>query len=204
MTSSSFLTDPDQVLVADASVLINLNATGYASQIVLALPGSFVVTETTLAELRLGAAKGHNDDELVCDLIDAGMTRLVDLGAPGISLYRSLVDGTTEHTLDDGESATIAYALEASGVAVIDERKARSLCASRFPALPIASTVDLLVHAAVRNALGHQTQVQAIAAALRHARMHVAPHQLDLVIELIGRSEAANCSSLPRRHRKMS
>lgn len=204
MTSSNFLTDPSQTLVADASVLINLNATGYASQIVLSLPGSFVVTERAFAELKLGAAKGHNDEKLVRGLFDAGTARLVDLSDAGNNLYRSLVDGAAEQTLDDGEAATIAYAQEASCVAVIDERKARSLCATRFPALAMASTVDLLTHAAVKDALGPQTQIQAITNALRRARMRVPPHQQDLVVDLIGSDEAANCNSLPRRRRMTS
>lgn len=204
MTSSSFLTDPNQILVADASVLINLNATGYASQIVPSVPGSFVVTESAFAELKLGAAKGHDDEKLVRGLFDSGMARLVDLSYAGNNLYRSLIDGAAQQTLDDGEAATIAYAQESSGVALIDERKARSLCVARLPALAIASTVDLLTHPAVRHTLGRQSQIQAITNALRRARMRVPPHQMDLVIDLIGPDEAANCNSLPRRRRTTS
>ena len=201
MTSSSFLTDPNQILVADASVLINLNATGYAAQIILCFPGSFVVTSRALAELELGAVKGHNDAKLVRDLIADGTARLVDLSDSGDRLYRSLIDGATEQTLDDGEAATIAYAHQVSGIALIDERKARSICAARYPALAIASTVDLLTHSMVEQSLGRDDQILGVANALRLARMRVPPHQRGLVVDLIGPSEAANCNSLPRQHR---
>jgi predicted nucleic acid-binding protein len=201
MTSSSFLTDPNQILVADASVLINLNATGYATQIILCFPGSFVVTSCALAELELGAAKGHNDAKLVRNLITDGTVHLVDLSDCGHTLYRSLIDGTTEQTLDDGEAATIAYAHQISGVALIDERKARSICATCYPALAIASTVDLLTHSMVEQSLGRDRQILSVANALRLARMRVPPHQRELVVDLIGTSEALNCNSLPRRHR---
>lgn len=201
MTSSSLLTDPHQILAADASVLISLNATGCALEIIRSVPGSFVVTASVFAELERGARKGHNDAEIVRTLIETGGARLVELSDAGNDEYRSLVDGSAEHTLDDGEAATIALAHEVAGVALIDERKARSICSLRFPALAVGSTVDLLIHKAVLAALGREGQIQAIKNALHDARMRVPQHQLDLVIDLIGPDEAANCKSLPRRAR---
>jgi predicted nucleic acid-binding protein len=100
--------------------------------------------------------------------------------------------------LDDGEAATIGYACEIGGIALTDERKARSICASDFPDLVVASTVDLLTHDTVRNVLGHQGHIDAIMKALRNARMRVPPHQVGMVVEIIGEETAATCNSLSK------
>ena len=71
MSSSSFLTDPRVRLVADASVVINLNATARAAEIIKAAPNPFVVTENACVELELGARNGHHDHRKLTELIDA-------------------------------------------------------------------------------------------------------------------------------------
>ncbi len=201
MTSSDFLTDPQQILVADTSVLINLNGTGCALEILEAVPGSFFITDRVFSELARGTKHGHTDVDLVQRLVEAGAATVSELGQTGIALYRPLVDGNAQSTLDDGEASTIAYAQEVSGVALIDERKARSICSARFPGLTVGSTVDLLVHDAVSQAIGADRLVQALKNALHYSRMRVPPHNLDVVVELIGAREAANCASLPRQRR---
>lgn len=108
------------------------------------------------------------------------------------------MDGTASRTLDDGEAATIGYAHEIGAIAMIDERKARSICASDFPSLAVASTIDLLTHYVMGNALGKEGQINAIVNALRNARMRVPPHQIEMIVNLIGDEAAATCNSLPR------
>jgi len=201
MTSSDFLSDSRRVFVADASVLINLNATECAREIIRALPGLFVATENAMAELAAGARKGHPDAESVRALVGSGDMRIVELGESGYSAYLPLIDGAAEQTLDDGEAATIAYAHEVGGVAVIDERKARTLCAVSFRRLALCSTVDILTHQAVELALGRELQALAVRRALRNARMQVPQHQVDAIVSLIGAEEAASCPSLPRMRR---
>lgn len=204
MSSSSFPISPRTVLVADASVVINLNATGRALDIIRAQPGTVVVTDNAFAELEAGARKGHNDHKQLQALIGAGAVRLAQLGEVGNGVYASLIEGSAVRTLDDGEAATIGYAHEISGVALIDERKARTICASDFPSLPIASTIDLLTHDLIENALGHQGQIDAIVNALRSARMRVPPHQIAMVVKLIGEETALTCNSLPKAMRAVS
>lgn len=185
MSSSSCPNDPRATLAADASVVINLNATGCAAEIIAAIPGTFAVTKSVLAELAEGARKGHDDAAKLEGLIRCRAVKLVELGDEGNGVYAELVDGPAEETLDDGEAATLAYAHEVRGVALIDEVKARRICDGRFPELRIASTVDVLIHEAVRKALGQERQIDAVGKALRDARMHVLPHQRQLVRELI-------------------
>lgn len=198
MSSSSFPIDAHTILVADASVVINLNATGRAFDIVGAHPGSVVVTDNAFAELSAGARNGHSDDEKLQALIDSGAVRLVQLGEAGSRVYSSLVEGSALRTLDDGEAATIGYAHETGGVAMIDERKARTICESEFPGLTVVSTIDLLTHEVVGHALGQEAQVDAIVNALRIARMRVPPHQIEMIVNLIGDEAAATCNSLPK------
>ena len=202
MSSSSFLSNPRASLIADASVVINLNATARAVEIIKAVQNPFIATENACAELEAGVRNGHGDYARLLELIDAGYIRRARLGATGMPVYESLIDGSTARTLDDGEAATIAYARETGGVALIDERKARSLCAKSFPGLVVACTAELLMHDAVAAVLGTQGQADALTNALSGARMRVPTEHLAKVRIMIGPERAALCASLPRAMRE--
>lgn len=196
MISSNFLADPRTVLVADASVVINLNATGCAREIIAALPNRWATN--ALAELVGGTRNGHDDARVLQALIDDGIIDLVRLGDTGSNVYETLVDGSALRTLDDGEAATIGHAHEIGGIALIDERKATNLCGDRFPELPVVSTIQLLLHKAVVGALGQQGHVDAVIGALQKARMRVPPDQISRVVAIIGEKSASSCMSLPK------
>jgi predicted nucleic acid-binding protein len=198
MSSSSFLTNPRASLIADASVVINLNATARAADIIKATPNPFIVTENACAELEAGVRNGHRDYAQLLELIDAGHVQRAHLGTTGLSVYESLIDGSTMRTLDDGEAATIAHAQETAGVALIDERKARTLCAASFPSLVVACTVELLMDDTIAATLGPDGQADALVSALTTARMRVPPEHLARVRAMIGAERAAACSSLPK------
>lgn len=201
MSSSSFLADPSVPVVTDASVIINLNATRSAAAIIDAFPNRYLVTVSVRRELSMGESRGHRCGEKLEALVRRGLFELVELGRGDDSVYRSLVEGRFGGTLDDGEAATIAYAVGHAGLALIDERKATRICADRFPNLLFASTVDVLLHPLVTERLGQSGQSEAIFLALRDARMHVPRRALQKVVEWIGEECAALCPSLPRRRR---
>lgn len=198
MISSRFRTDSQTMMVVDASVVINLNATGYAPEIIRAFPNQVVVTDSAIAELASGVRNGHGDAQKLQELIDSGVVQAVTVGETCIHIYESLIDGNALSTLDDGEAATIAYAYEVHGIAMIDERKARRLCAERFPDLPVFLTVDLLLHDLTVQALGRTEQIESIYRALSIARMRVPPERMALVVQIIGDERAKVCSSLPK------
>jgi predicted nucleic acid-binding protein len=198
MSSSSFLSNPRASLIADASVVINLNATARAADIIKAVPNPFMVTENACVELEAGIRNGHRDYTVLLELIDAGHVRRVHLGKAAMSVYESLIDGSAVRTLDDGEAATIACAQEISGIALIDERKARTLCAGCFPGLAVVCSAELLMHDAVAIALGAREQADALANAISGARMRVPQEHLARVRTMIGPERAALCASLPR------
>ena len=171
MTSSSFPSDPGALVVADASVIINLVATGVAGGIVNAFPNRFLTTTNVRRELWEGRGRGYGSWDGLKTLITDGSIEPVELQRSDEPVYRSLVEGAARETLDDGEAATIAYALGRDAAALIDERKARRICAERFPTLHLASTTDLLLHSLVADALGEGHHVLDGGAGGRSVRM---------------------------------
>jgi predicted nucleic acid-binding protein len=199
--SLSCLTDPSLPLVADASTIINLNASGYATAIVAALPNRLILTDTVLAELRIDQRSGRNDAKLVGELIDRGLATVVPLASLRENHFEALVAGHTVETLDDGEAATIACAIEHTAVALIDERKAIALCARKYPNLAIGRTVDVFAHDAVERSLGRTALADSVFNSLQQARMRVSTHHEQWVVDLIGKDRARSCPSLPARLR---
>jgi predicted nucleic acid-binding protein len=185
-------------LVSDTSAAINLIGTGCASAIIRALPVRMVATDAVPAELELGRVRGRKDADQFNELVAAGLVEIVQLGEVGTNYFESLVVGAAADTLDDGEAATIAYALEHNGTALIDEKKASRLCAGRFPGLGIGSTADILLHPEILRQLGADALAEAVFNALHNARMKVFPQFLDEIVRLIGPERAAMCQSLPR------
>lgn len=192
------------VLVADASVAINLNASGAAAEIIAALPERIVIVDIVAEELKSGRRKGRDDADSVQSFVAKGLLEIKSLGPAGLAHLEGLIVGSASETLDDGEAATIAYAADAGAVAVIDERKAIRICAGRFPGLKLRSTVDLFSQAEVQRAIGQPRLAEAVFNALQDARMRVLPHQTKWVVDLIGIERAAKCYSLPSSVRKGS
>lgn len=197
MSSSKFFASPNAVLVADASVLINLNASGRAEEIIKALPARLVVAENTVVELENGVLRGYNDGKQLRALMSAGVVSRVEIGTVAAPIYETLIDGSARLTLDDGEAATIACAIEQGGVALLDERKARNLCATAYASLPVRCTAEVLMHEAVAAALGSD-HIATVVRALKVGRMRVPVEHVEELKELIGPVHASECSSLPR------
>ena len=196
--AGKYLSNCPPPLVADTSVVINLIATGFASPIIEALRHSLIVADVVPSELAIGSGRGRTDLERFNELVNGAIIKVASLGDLGMQHFESLVIGPAAETLDDGEAATIACAIERSGVAYIDERKAWRICSERYKALNVGSTVDLLTHADVRAQLSDETVADAIYNALQRGRMSVLPTHFSVVVSLIGAERAALCESLPR------
>jgi len=198
MRPLSCLDDNSALLVVDTSAAINLNASGCAEEILLALPYKITIVDAIQRELEFGRERGRRDAELTSSLVAANRIEVASLGDEGWTHFELLVTGTAAETLDDGEAATIAYAVEHSGVAIIDEHKATKICAIRYPSLVIASSLDLFGHPMVCELLGRERLAEAVFLALRDARMRVFRRHYEWVLDLIGADRAALCPSLPR------
>lgn len=188
------------MMVADASVWINLVATGGAHRILQALPRPLAITDVALGELERGRPKGRRAADEVAALLHMKLMQVVPLAAEDEALFVSLVAGPASETLDDGEAATLACAVRLGACAVIDERKATRLAARRFASLEVRSTCDLLLGPDVRGALGAAGLADALFAALIDARMRVSDNNAVAVVDLIG-DRAASCLSIPARFR---
>ena len=200
MVPRSCLDDRPAPVVADTSVVINLNATGCFDTILRALPNRCVVVEAVSLELQAGRRTGRRDADTLGALIDHRLVEQVQLGDLSMSHFESLVSGSAAETLDDGEAATIACAIERTAVALTDDRKAIRICAERFPNLAVGCTVDVLAQRHVRAALGARL-ADVVFGALDRGRMRVPDRYGQWVVDLIGKERAAGCRSLPKRFR---
>lgn len=204
MFSPNALPEIASVLVIDSSAAINLVATGYAETIVGALQSKLVAVDVVLSELDEGRKRGRPHADLFERLVSEGLVEIVTLDEAALYIFENLVFGPAQETLDDGEAATIAYAVTSKGTAIIDERKATRICGNRFPNLSVGCTVDLFSHPNVEHILGRHLLSQAVVNALKLAHMNVRPDHHKWVIDLIGPSEAAECRSLPQALRKQT
>lgn len=198
MSCSSFPDSAGRPFVADASVLINLDASGFAETIITASCRVLHATRNAVDEVIEGERRGYGNTGAMHSLEERGLLRVVDIGDREEPIYRALVEGTAAHTLDDGEAATLAYAVENRGIALIDEKKAQRICEEQYRGTPMVTTMDVMLHSRVTAALGNQ-HVTALHAALVHARMHVPPHFVETVVALLGSQRSLECPSLPRR-----
>jgi predicted nucleic acid-binding protein len=198
------LSEQPALLIADTSVVINLNATGCAEVILKALPYRVAVVDVVVDEINGGLRKGRQDALKLEALIAANAVKVVKLGPQGLIRFETLVVGSAGETLDDGEAATIAYAEESGARALIDERKARRLAAERHAAIPLGCTADLLASVEVEHAVGAAAVAEAVHNALIGARMRVLDQHMDWVVRLIGEERAAVCQSLPASARQQA
>lgn len=191
------LLDPSKPLVLDASVAINLNATGSCVRILDAIPNPVVILDIVSRELEAGRAKGRTDADVVASLVASGRVEIASLCAECEGNFLAMVCGSGSATLDDGEAATIAWAVAHGSTPIIDEKKGLSICQDRFPSVRAATTTDIFAHDHVLAELGRDDLGDAIFNALIAARMRVQERHIPWVIDMIGSSRAQLCHSLP-------
>lgn len=198
MVPRNCLVDSSVPMLADTSVVINLDATGYFDQILDAVPNCLLVSEDVQTEVLRGESGGAHEESAIWAIIGRGQAEVAALTRDGLERFRSLTSGGANETLGDGEAATIACALSVGAIALIDERKALRISAERFPSLVTATTLDVLAHPKVQSSLGLSRLSEAVFNALTRARMRVPPHYLPWVVDLIGADNVSKCNSLPR------
>jgi predicted nucleic acid-binding protein len=195
MTFSSSLAEDPSPLILDTSVLINLHASRQGGQILAAMPNEILVSEPVVAELDNETSQANGEAHFVRLLITEGTVQRVPLSDAEYATFEAIVTGN--RSLGDGEAATIAVAVARSGLAIIDERKGRSLARSLMPDREPAWSLDLFTHPGVRSALGVETSHNAIFLALRDGRMRIHEDHCDHVVQMIGMERALECTCLP-------
>lgn len=202
MQHSSSPSEASNRLICDASFWINLVATQIAELLIGTLGYPLALTNVAYDELKRGRLTGRVAGTVVTDFVTRGLVEVVELSPEDEELYLSLIVGAASETLDDGEASTIVCAIRYGRIAIIDERKAISLSAARFPELRVLSTTDLLLEGGVASALGEELMAGAVFGALSDARMRVPPHRLSEIVALIGTERAKLCPCLPFRLRQ--
>ena len=157
-TFTESLSDPNAIIVADASVIIYLNQTGFAKEILRNINCRFIVPEKVSEELKKGLDKGNKDFDYLLKMQEIGLLEIHELGAAGTSTFDKLANNNSEPTLIGGEAAVIALAEELSGTALIDEKKGRRVCQKYYPNLSLGCTTEILLSPVVSNALGPSRQ----------------------------------------------
>lgn len=198
MTSVSCLTEIVDPLVLDASVIVNLNATGFADRILDAIPARVLIPGPVVKELKRGTLMGHNDATDLHILLEEGVAETMNFPPHAHTEFIALVSGSSATSLGDGEAATIVSAYATGAWAAIDERKARRICTERYRGIKVASTVDILAHPDVTTAMTEAELSGALLAALEVAHMHVQKEHMDWILQRIDPKRVGNCTSLPR------
>ncbi|MER8727581.1 hypothetical protein [Mesorhizobium sp. M1027] len=196
MRRPQFYGDLPPKLVADTSVIINLNATGAAHEIIRSLNVTLSASTVVRDELIHDRVSGRNDADLAQQLVQDELLQFAEFDEKSGAIFESLVSGAAETTLDDGEAATLALAVSSQGLAIIDERKAISIATHRFPTLQLLATVDLLRLDRVLLALGNERLAKAVISGLKDARMAIPERHHGWIADLLG-DQIVECRSLP-------
>ncbi len=184
-------------LALDASAMLNLLATGCLPEILTAAGAKFVAVGPAIAEVRTHPIDRSNDP--MTPFLARRLPAPAALSPVGLETFISLVSAKAPDDLGDGEAATIAHAHDEGLGIVLDDRKARRICAVRYPALHVVSSVELFRLAEVEAALGAARFRKAVFDALRLARMRVLAADDPWIRTLLDEAEIAQCPSLRRR-----
>jgi len=194
----SRLADQDLRLVLSASTLINLLGTSHAQALIQALGRRCIIDRMACREIVLHPVTRKPALAALEALMREGLIEQTEMEIEAIPFFLDLALGQLSDGLDDGEAATLAQAVVLGTTAVLDDDKAIRIAAEKLPQVKVISTFDLLSSAAIAEQLGHQTLVDAVDSALRHARMRVPAEFRDWVGQLIGRERASWAPSSQR------
>lgn len=195
----SCLDGRDLPLVLDASVIINLLATGITDELAGFLGVPVIAEANALREVHRNPLDGSPASNMLEPLIQQDALRHESMNAQATTIFLSLTGATPPDDLNDGEAATLAHALEIGGSAAIDEKKATRISGGRFPKLVLCSTMDIFCNPSVVEGLGSERLSGAVYNALKLARMRVPIEFDEWVRDLLGPDRIVECNSLKRR-----
>ena len=132
-----------ELLVIDASVLINILGTGAAREVIQSVPGRLITTPQVTREVRKSPVDGIEAPGLLLPLLEGGYLQEVVLDEAALDTMLRLVSAPPPDDLDDGEASVIACAASLGCGMVIDERKGRRICREQFAHLRSFCTLEL-------------------------------------------------------------
>jgi hypothetical protein len=182
-------------LVLDASVVINVLASGQPRAILRASATRRVVIAVTSREVFRHPLRPGDRDDPLGPLVQDGTVERIELPEEAEGRFVELVGGLPPNDLGDGEAATLAAAEALGMAAALDERKGRRVARDLMPDVELVSSLDLFRSESVGQALGVRL-ADAVFSSLLHARMRVPGDHVDWVVTLVGQERASRCPSL--------
>lgn len=185
----------DCPLVLDASALINLVATSDPLAILNSLVDPVVVEEAA-REVRRNPRTRETGAIVLDPLLASGSLQQVKLTEDDAQHFVDLVGASPPDDLDDGEAATLAYAISRGYAVVIDERKAARVVRERYDHILCVTTVRLYRYLLEHRAADRSFISSCVYDSIRLARMRVTAAESPWVLQLLDPTQRANCPSL--------
>ena len=196
MTFSSRLTDNFSTLVIDASVIINLGASGYGIEILQTIDNHFVTSEEVVGEIKENSKNKYPKTiSFLNRIIDSECLRVISLTLDEKRNCREIMN--KKNQLHEGEVASFVLAKNRGFTAIIDETTGRKVANYELSGKVVGTTMDLLCHPSVLELLGRRTLSAAVYNALRDGGMQTNLQDRGYIVELIGKERAKKCTSLP-------
>lgn len=199
------MTSPHDILdgqiVVDASVLINLLATSDPAVILRALGEPMVVADAA-REVRRNPRTGATGREVLEPLLASGLLHRVTMAEHEAETFVELVGASPPDDLDDGEAATIAFALSRGHAVAIDEAKAQRILSEKYDRIRCMSTVALYRGLLEREVFDRHFICACVYDSIKLARMRVATTEIAWVCALLDPEQREGCTSLRRSHRR--
>lgn len=154
-------------LVLDASVVINLLATERPWEILSCQGASAVVPEQVVAEVRRCPVTRKAFDDKRHPLRISPNVSVEALSLAELDLFVDLAA-----SMGDGEAASITLAVSRGFSLAIDDRRARKIAGTRFPALRLWWSTQLLRAREVKSAFSKEEADGFVEAAIQLANMY--------------------------------
>lgn len=178
-------------LVLDTSALINLLGTEVPERILISLGTPCLIEDRVLGELTRHPVPGRCHIATIEQLCAIGLLSRHRMSDDEYEVYLELSARSGKVGLGVGESAAIAVGSRRRLTIVLDDRKARHVCNSRFMQSQVRSSLVLLLAAANRGAWPRNELVAALRCAQINAAMGVLKEERRLLQALTDSSASS-------------
>ncbi len=130
--------------ILDTSSVINLVLSGYAVEIISALPGQFVIPECIHLIILKEAALKSRYESIIRPLSESNKLNVIPLADNKEDIFLSLITGSNLESLSDDEASAIAIAAIAQGMLITSDLKVRTVCSKKHPDIQLVDFIDML------------------------------------------------------------
>lgn len=186
--------DAHRCLVLDASVAINLLASGAFGEILEIIECRSYLTPHVLREIRSDPRDRKRPPHDLMVAIESGQVSLLaDLAPESSDVYLKLLE-----RMASGEASAILAARNLGGIVATDDQSALQAIAADTDLPQAIRTVELLSDPRISRHFGRDRLAEIVFGALKFGRMRVFAEYRNEIIDLIGLDRARQCPSLGR------